>query len=93
MVLTVIEPSIKSSSAFTPYSFKALRMWGNTSFIYFSRYWGNNTAKELSSSKDDFMSPFLNSSILNLSMVGSLSHGLSLRKRLLFGIESLVSLF
>jgi hypothetical protein len=32
------------------------------------------------------MSPLWNSGILNLSIVGSLSHGLSFRKRLLFGI-------
>ena len=60
VVRTVIEPSTRFNSQLTPCSFSAFVTLGHVSRKYFSRYFGNSTANELSSS-----TPFGLSSAVN----------------------------
>jgi hypothetical protein len=89
VVFTVMDPSIKFKSYlipkknYLPCSANDFLIFPLHSLIYYSLYFGNKVAKELSSIKGAIISflikipPLLKGSIFHLSRVGSLSHGLS----------------
>ena len=77
VVFTVRDPSNKFNSALIPTSFKDFLTMPKTSYMYFSRYFGNSVANDDSDNKLPFISPGCISGIFHLSIVGSLSQGLS----------------
>ena len=80
VVRTVIDPSTKFNSHPTPTSFKAFVIDGHTSLKYFSRYFGNNVAKEDSSNSPCGLSSCVNFGTSQWS-IPAWSHGFSRRYR------------
>mmetsp|Transcript_339 Transcript_339/g.1169 ORF Transcript_339/g.1169 Transcript_339/m.1169 type:complete len:203 (+) Transcript_339:831-1439(+) len=89
VVSTVIEPSTRFNSHATPCSFKAFVIDGHVSLKYFSLYFGNSTAKELSSTTPPGLSSLVNGSMRQRS-VPSMSHGLSRLYRPCFPADCVV---
>ena len=80
VVRTVIDPSTKFNSHPTPTSFTAFVIDGHTSLKYFSRYFGNNVAKEDSSNSPCGLSSCVNFGTSQWS-IPAWSHGFSRRYR------------